>query len=67
MSTQQDGPAYHKARQAITEVYRNTLHNVKICSDKDEKYNVVEKLDKDIVLGEVIFEQETKDIIEVKR
>ena len=34
---------------------------------KDEKYNVVEKLDKDIVLGEVIFEQEIKDIIEVKR
>lgn len=36
LSTQQDGPAYHKARQAITEVYRNTLHNVKICSDKDD-------------------------------
>lgn len=35
-STQQDGPAYHKARQAIEEVYRNTLHNVKICSDKDD-------------------------------
>ena len=35
-STQQDGPAYHKARQAIEEVYRNTLHNVRICSDKDD-------------------------------
>lgn len=35
-STQQDGPAYHKARQAIKEVYRNTLHNVRICSDKDD-------------------------------
>ena len=35
-STQQDGPAYHKARQAIEEVYSNTLHNVRICSDKDD-------------------------------
>ncbi len=35
-STQQDGPAYHRARQAIEEVYRNTLHNVRICSDKDD-------------------------------
>lgn len=35
-STQQDGPAYHKARQAIEEVYGNTLHNVRICSDKDD-------------------------------
>ena len=35
-STQQDGPAYHKARQAIEEVYRNTLHNVRICSDRDD-------------------------------
>ena len=35
-STQQDGPAYHKARQAIEEVYSNTLHNIRICSDKDD-------------------------------
>lgn len=35
-STQQDGPAYHKARKAIEEVYTNMLHNVKICSDKDD-------------------------------
>ena len=35
-STQQDGPAYHKARRAIEEVYSNTFHNVRICSDKDD-------------------------------
>lgn len=35
-STQQDGPAYHKARRAIEEVYSSTLHNVRICSDKDD-------------------------------
>ncbi len=35
-STQQDGPAYHRARQAIKEIYNNTLHNVKICSDRDD-------------------------------
>lgn len=35
-STQQDGPAYHKARQAIDEVYNNTLHNIRICSYKDD-------------------------------
>ncbi len=35
-STQQDGPAYHKARRAIEEVYSSTLHNVRICSDRDD-------------------------------
>ena len=35
-STQQDGPAYHKARQAIEDVYSNTLHNIRIYSDKDD-------------------------------
>ena len=35
-STQQDGPAYHRARRAIEEVYSNTLHNVKICSSNDD-------------------------------
>ena len=31
-----DTGLYHKARQAIEEVYRNTLHNVRICSDRDD-------------------------------
>jgi len=35
-STQQDGPAYHRARRAIKEVYGNALHNVRICSDNDD-------------------------------
>lgn len=35
-STQQDGPAYHRARKAIEQVYNNTLHNVRISSDKDD-------------------------------
>ena len=35
-STQQDGPAYHKARQAIEEAYSNTFHNIRICSDRDD-------------------------------
>lgn len=32
LSTQQDGPAYHRARQAIEEVYGSQLHNIKINS-----------------------------------
>lgn len=35
-STQQDGPAYHKARQAITEAHSAQLHNIRICSDVDD-------------------------------
>ena len=33
LSTQQDGPAYHKARYAIENVYRNPFQNVKIYSE----------------------------------
>ena len=36
LSTQQDGPVYHKARCAIEEVYRKQYHNIRICSDKDD-------------------------------
>ena len=36
LSTQQDGPAYHKARQAIEEVRSMQLQNVRICSDNDD-------------------------------
>lgn len=36
LSTHQDGPVYHRARYAIQEVYKNQLHNIKICSDKDD-------------------------------
>lgn len=35
-STQQDGPAYHRARYAIEDVYKTSLHNVRIYSDKDD-------------------------------
>lgn len=35
-STQQDGPAYHKARQAIEEVYKMQLQNIRICADEDD-------------------------------
>lgn len=35
-STQQDGPAYHRARQAIQEVYNNSFHNIRICSEQDD-------------------------------
>lgn len=35
-STQQDGPAYHKARTAIEEVYKMQLQNVRICSDQND-------------------------------
>ena len=35
-STQQDGPAYHKARQAIKEVHGMQLQNVRICSEDND-------------------------------
>ncbi|HKM34476.1 MAG TPA: SatD family protein [Lachnospiraceae bacterium] len=35
LSTQQDGPAYHRARKAIEEVYKMQLHNIRVCSEKD--------------------------------
>lgn len=35
LSTQQDGSAYHRARQAITEVHAMQLHNIRIDSDGD--------------------------------
>lgn len=36
LSTQQDGPAYHKARKAIEEVHSMQLHNIRICSDRND-------------------------------
>lgn len=36
LSTQQDGPAYHRARYAIEEVYKKSFHNIRIFSDKDD-------------------------------
>lgn len=36
LSTQQDGPAYHRARYAIEEVYKKSFHNIRIRSDKDD-------------------------------
>ena len=36
LSTQQDGPAYHNARQAIEEVHSMQLQNIRICSDEDD-------------------------------
>lgn len=33
LSTQQDGPAYHRAREAIREVHKRQLHNIRICSN----------------------------------
>jgi len=36
LSTQQDGPAYHKARQAINEAHSMQLQNIRICSDEDD-------------------------------
>ena len=35
-STHQDGPAYHKAREAIKQVYNNALYSIKINSDQDD-------------------------------
>lgn len=36
LSTQQDGPAYHKARKAIEDVYKLQLQNIRICSEVDD-------------------------------
>lgn len=36
LSTQQDGPAYHRAREAIYEAHRMQLHNVRIYSEEDD-------------------------------
>lgn len=36
LSTQQDGPAYHRARRAIQDVYKMQLQNVRICSGEDD-------------------------------
>ena len=36
LSTQQDGPAYHRARVAIEEVYKMQLQNIRICSEKND-------------------------------
>lgn len=36
LSTQQDGPAYHKARQAISEAHSMQLQNIRICSGEDD-------------------------------
>ena len=36
LSTQQDGPAYHKARQAIIESHSMQLHNIRINSDDND-------------------------------
>ncbi len=36
LSTQQDGPAYHRARIAIEEVYKMQLQNIRIYSEKDD-------------------------------
>lgn len=35
-STQQDGPAYHRARQALEEVHKKSFHNIRICSMQDD-------------------------------
>ncbi len=36
LSTQQDGPAYHRARYAIDEVRRKSFQNIRIISDWDD-------------------------------
>ena len=36
ISTQQDGPAYHRARWAIEDVYRSQLHNIRINSGEND-------------------------------
>lgn len=36
LSTQQDGPAYYNARQAIKESHSMQLQNIRICSDEDD-------------------------------
>lgn len=39
VSTQQDGPTYHRARKAIEEVKIMKLHNIRICSDTEEDFS----------------------------
>jgi len=40
LSTQQDGPAYHNAREAIDKVHGMQLQNIRICSDdRDDLVN----------------------------
>ena len=36
LSTQQDGPVYHRARNAIEEVYKAQLQNIRIVSEMDD-------------------------------
>lgn len=36
VSTQQDGPVYHRARRAIEEVRTTQLHNIRICSESED-------------------------------
>lgn len=36
LSTQQDGPVYHRARKAIEEVHKSQLQNIRIFSVKDD-------------------------------
>lgn len=36
ISTQQDGPAYHRARWAIEDIYKSQLHNIKINSEGND-------------------------------
>lgn len=36
ISTQQDGPVYHRARRAITEVHTTQLHNIRISSERGD-------------------------------
>lgn len=36
LSTQQDGPVYHRARNAIEKVYKAQLQNIRIVSDRDD-------------------------------
>lgn len=37
MSTEQDGPAYHNARRAITAVHKKQLQNILICSPQEHE------------------------------
>lgn len=36
LSTQQDGPVYHRARKAVEEVHKMQLQNIRICSENDD-------------------------------
>ncbi|MBU3877552.1 SatD family protein [Faecalicatena sp. AGMB00832] len=36
LSTEQDGPVYHRARQAIEEVYKKQTQRYRICSENDD-------------------------------